>query len=239
MVARATDIFRNSSINANVMTMPAGGQQVTWTDYLEPYGTRAYRLSTESRALSHSQLHRIAHQRVRSINAVRGTQSESDVGVTVGSNLIENGSFERMANPCSPDGFYLIQGSDIGASFLCDGTTAVDGRYSMRVTTPSNGTGLWFRPFPADISKPGTYELRMWAKASSNGVRLAFSASSNPSSTCIIADDPVQVSLLMTWQQYRVTLVCANAVGRTPVLEYSVASRGTAWVDKLELVYIL
>ena len=151
---------------------------------------------------------------------VSESQSGADTSAAIESNLIENGSFERMANPCSPDGFYLLQGSDVGASFLCDGTTAVDGRYSMRVTTPANGTGLWFRPFPADISKAGKYELLLWAKAARAGVRLVFSTSSDPSSSCTLPEETVGFSLGMTWQLYLLHMINVIRATYTNIVIY-------------------
>ena len=115
--------------------------QRVWTDMLEPMATRAFRLH-------------------RSATAAAET-----------TNLIVNPSMEEQANAGTPDGFYLIESGDAGASFLVDGTTAADGRYSMRVTTPTTGQGLTFQAYPQDISRAGRYNLSVWGRG---GAALQF-----------------------------------------------------------------
>jgi hypothetical protein len=221
-----TDIFQNRSISSSSL-LQQQRRRLVWMDMLGPLATRAFRLSLKQR---HSE-------------TANGEDGED------GTNLIENGSYERMANAGTPDGFYLFESDDDAAAFLCDGTTAVDGRYSMRVTTPHNGSGLIFRPFPQDISKAGAYALSVWAKAESTAglgggageggvVQLEFATNGGGASDCIFAgsaDAKVNFALTPQWKQYHAQMQCARVVGPTAVLQYSVPNQGVAWLDKLEL----
>eukprot|EP01052_Picozoa_sp_SAG31_P019805 SAG31_NODE_1461_length_8244_cov_4.587109_2_plen_663_part_00 len=132
-----SDIFRNLTLTSKLASTNSSSATLSWVDVLEPYATRAYRISHSNR------------NNVVGALALATKDSEPDPSASddnsldaASTNLIENGSFEQMSNPGTPDGFYVIERSTrTGASFLCDGTTAVDGRYSMRVVTPANNTG--------------------------------------------------------------------------------------------------
>ena len=181
--------------------------QRVWTDMLEPMATRAFRLQ-------------------RSATAAAET-----------TNLIVNPSMEEQANAGTPDGFYLIESGDAGASFLVDGTPAADGRYSMRVTTPTTGQGLTFQAYPQDISKGGRYNLSVWGRGSA---ALQFSTVYGNASGCTLGPDSSTqwtVMLSESWRRYQTWLHCSVAKGPTPVLQYSVPDKGIAWVDMLSLTY--
>ena len=197
----------NDILRNRTLALAHRSGQRVWTDMLEPMATRAFRLH-------------------RSATAAAET-----------TNLIVNPSMEEQANAGTPDGFYLIESGDAGASFLVDGTTAADGRYSMRVTTPTTGQGLTFQAYPQDISRAGRYNLSVWGRG---GAALQFSTVYGNASGCTLGPDSSTqwtVMLSESWRRYQTWLHCSVAKGPTPVLQYSVPDKGIAWVDMLSLTY--
>jgi hypothetical protein len=141
-------------------------------------------------------------------------------------NLTANPSFERFANPGTPDGCYVTVGKDPGASLFLDPRVAYDAGHSLRLRTPAEGMGVTIRAFPVELAKGRTYTVSVWGKGQVAGLKFALGLDG--------ISAPQTFELTTEWKKYEFSGAAA-ADGR-PYPTLSLTSAGAAWFDLLEVV---
>ena len=203
---------------------------ISFTDTLRGLGTAAYRVSFPAAA-----------QERDANNDDDDDDNENDPNdpSEEDDEPIYNPSYEITANPAVPDGNYVGSGGDAAASFFADGRISVEGRQSLRLSTPSAGNGLTLAPYPLSSLTPNsTYTFSIWVRGRDGGEVLSFVFSESvlkPSE----AGQPAtfSVTATKTWAKASVKLVttsaCTSHCGSW--LSYSLATAGVAWLDAMSL----
>ncbi|HQK94279.1 MAG TPA: hypothetical protein PLD23_12280 [Armatimonadota bacterium] len=132
-------LFENRSVMA---------EHGTWTDTIEGFGTRVYRISVN--------------------------QPEPALAAMEPANLIANPSFEDAHNVGTPDGAYISLSGDPGATWFVDPRLAAHGRQSLRLSAPADGQGLTLRLYPVTLEKGKRYRLSVWARGDRPGQRFSL-----------------------------------------------------------------
>lgn len=169
-------------------------------DLIDGFGTRVYRIPVEKPA--------------------------ETVAVSSG-NLTVNPSFEDATNVGTPDGCYVTAGEDLGASLFVDPRVAYHGAHSLRLRTPVEGMGVTVRPFPVELKQGRTYDVSVWARGLTPGLRFSLGMDG-------IAGAPQTFTLGADWARYAWTGV-APKDGRGQ-LYLELVSAGAAWFDLLQVV---
>jgi hypothetical protein len=142
------------------------------------------------------------------------------------SNLTVNPSFEDAANAGTPDGCYVTAGKDAGASLFVDSRAAYHGSHSLRLRTPIEGMGVTVRPFPIELKQGRTYDVSVWAKGLTPGLRFRLGLDG-------IATDPQTFTMGTEWAKCVLTGV-AKKDGRGQIY-LELVSAGVAWFDLLQV----
>jgi len=141
-------------------------------------------------------------------------------------NLTANPSFEKSANPGTPDGCYVTIGKDPGASLFIDPRVAHDGTHSLRLRTPVEGMGVTIRAFPVELAKGRKYAVSVWGKGQVSGLKFALGLDG--------VSPPQTFELTTEWKKYEFSGAAAADARPYPTLSF--ISAGTAWFDLLEVV---
>lgn len=172
-------------------------------DPIEAFGTRVYRLQVEA--------------------------PPADRVTLDPRNVIVNPSWEEAHNVGTPDGCYTGIGADKGATWYVDPRTAVHGRQSLRLRTPTEGQSFSVAPFPVALVPGKRYALSVWAKGERAGQQFMLTMDT------VKAADGTH-ALTTEWQEYRAEFVASErSKGRVgPSLR--LISAGSAWFDALQVV---
>jgi len=150
-----------------------------------------------------------------------GPELESDVAIDPG-NLTRNPSFEELPQVGTADGQYASMGD--GATAFADSRVARHGRHSLRLIAPTDDQLPRLSPFPVTLEEGRTYRLSLWAKAREDGVELRLSC------TNLGEQD---FALTTEWQEC--VIEAKAAAGGRSAPSFSLASKGTAWVDLFQV----
>lgn len=142
-------------------------------------------------------------------------------------NLAVNPSFEDAANAGTPDGCYVSVGKDPGASLFVDPRLAVHGTHSLRVTCPAEGQGLSVQPFPVRVTAGRRYRLSIWARGLQEGLTFRFGMKA-------LDCDVKEFTATREWAEYVVEGTAPKDVARAG-LSLSLSSRGTIWIDLMQI----
>ena len=195
---------------------------VVLSDYLRGGNTRAYRIVTTSTKISKLQY-----------------SSET--------NLVYNPSYEISFNPAVPDGNYVDLHSltDDSATFFADARDSIDGRQSLRLTSPSAGAGLSFAPYtiPKLNQTAKSYSFTVWIKGVKNGqevVTFRFNDKIlNPKDG---SSSTINITATSNWQQTEIIMNVGSDIatacpyGCRGWMSYELITKGTVWLDALSLV---
>ncbi|MDH7602307.1 MAG: hypothetical protein QHI38_09185 [Armatimonadota bacterium] len=187
-------------------------------DWIDALGTRVYRLPV-------------------------GPFPQDDISINP-ENIVANPSFEEIVSPGTPANCYIWTGEVRGANCTIDPYTARHGRQSVRMTVPSDGTGVTMVPLLLRDSKmrvrdfatepmwfkytPGTkLKFSVWAKAKTPGVKFRFVDGN-------LDGLPKTFTLTNDWQRYEADGVAKREMlyGR---LGIQLIGPGTAWFDMFEV----
>ena len=231
----AAAVLFTGSPNRNVAVK--GG---VFSDSVDAMSTRAYRLSKAAPA----------------VPAVKETLVAPNP-----KNLILNPSFEDCANAEFPDGFSANVGRDPEAAVFVDSRDSVHGLHSLRLHTPSDGSGLQILAYPVESAYAllnTTFKLSLWARGVGVAAvppRLRFGVPyydflpwakpvpctaepplKGPSAIC--HEFSLNVSLTPEWTHYSMEVVTPGRVlnGDTSWVFVQLEGAGKALVDLLELV---
>lgn len=144
-------------------------------------------------------------------------------------NLLMDPSFEESLVPGTPASCYFKLRGDRGAHAQLDTRLAIDGRHSLRLTTPSYDNGLDVSLFPVQLKKGQSYALTFWAKARQPNKKLYVRMGLGEERT---------FTLSSYWQSYQWIYTAtgneATRNSKTSII-LSLLSQGVAWVDLVQL----
>ena len=174
------------------------------TDTIDGFGTRAYQIAV-------------------------GPEPEPRASLSAG-NLTVNPSFEESTNAGSPDGCYVMEGKDPGASLLVDPRLAVHGRHSLRVCTPTARGGLRIVPFPIAVKAGTHYRLSIWARGLQTGRKFRFGLAA-------LGCGEKEFLASREWAEYSLVGV-AKADNARANIGLELLSQGTCWFDLMQMVEV-
>lgn len=204
------------------VSLTTGAEEQRFSDFVPALGVRAYRIHTSPQPVAID----------REISP---------------SNLVTNPSFESQeGGGLVPDGLWAIAGQDLMSSYFADSYTAVEGRHSLRLHTPTAGAGLQLRFFPTKTLANTTYVLSVWlmAEGVAGGalptIELGFgsvghgnvswsSSAARPPGPQIVARGTAE------WALHKASVVPGGAHYGTE-LAMQVVGEGVIWIDLLQLV---
>ena len=144
-------------------------------------------------------------------------------------NLLLDPSFEESLVPGTPAACYFKLRGDRGAHAQLDTRIAVDGRHSLRLTTPAYDNGLDVSLFPVQLKKGQAYALTFWAKARQPNKKLYARIGLGEERT---------FNLSSYWQSYQWVFTAngqeATRNSKTSII-LSLLSKGVAWIDLVQL----
>ncbi|MCP4642364.1 MAG: hypothetical protein GY851_18100 [bacterium] len=120
-------------------------------DFIDGFGTRAYRIPLEP----FSQGDELLHRRNRMVNP----------------------SFEKNPTVGVPAGCYANVGAGRGATYFVDSRVALHGRHSLRINVPEKDAGCSLGFYPIGIAKDRHYLVSVWAKAAPGAEAMTFGLS--------------------------------------------------------------
>lgn len=170
-------------------------------------------------------------------------------------NLVFNGDMEFASNVGTPDGWMAAWNGDGAATQRQDSCVVREGggRHSLRIVTPSEGTGLrtWSFPIKADLRVGEAYSLSFWARGgeASQTLHVGYEplfgnasaiCPSGVMAECSYTPQPVQLSYNQ-WTQYELTGVArfqpdtTGYRGGASMVSFELVDTGTAWIDDVVL----
>ena len=163
-------------------------------------------------------------------------------------NLILDPGFEDDASPGVPASCYARAGKDRGATYFTDTRISVEGRHSLRISTPAadNGSGLTF--FPVMVNSGTGYTLSVWAKYDPASYKeekatfwqKLFGNRPDPNRYFTLSLGSIKsqkFTLSNEWQKYSLPVFIPEKSAESSRINpgLTVNSQGTAWFDALEL----
>lgn len=124
---RARSIFENRIVKVSEGFL---------ADYLPPYGTQVYLISTGN-----------------------------DDPPASKNNLITDPGFEDLSSPGIPSACYARPGGDRGATYFIDSRQHCEGDHSLRLFTPEYDKAVTIRFFPMRVKAGKSYVISLWAKS--------------------------------------------------------------------------
>lgn len=145
-------------------------------------------------------------------------------------NSLLDPSFENSLVPGTPAACYFKLRGDRGAHAQLDTRTAVDGRHSLRLVTPSFDNGIDVSLFPVQLETNKSYALTFWAKGTNNNQAISFRIGNGAEK---------EFRLSPGWRNYQWVFKAqgneATRNNKTGIL-FSLITPGQAWVDLVQLV---
>jgi hypothetical protein len=159
-------------------------------------------------------------------------------------NLVYNPSYELSINPAVPDGNYVGRHTtcvaDEAATFFADTRFSVEGRQSLRLSTPTANNGLELAPYRLPtLAASAKYNFSVWIRGAVGGEAVAFSFN-----TAVFAAPPAMPGGLLTlnatttWRQHSVILTTTatpKIASYIPWMTYTLATAGSVWLDVLSV----
>lgn len=145
-------------------------------------------------------------------------------------NLLVDASFEHSLVPGTPAACYFKLRGHRGAHAQLDTRLAVDGRHSLRLTTPEYDNGLNVELFPVQLKTGQAYAFTFWAKARQPNKQLWVQLGNGQER---------RFTLQTYWQEFRwVFTANGNEATRNSKtsIRMSLLSQGVAWVDQVQLL---
>lgn len=147
-------------------------------------------------------------------------------------NILVNPSFEEVASAATPDGAYLgLVGSDLATSYFADPRISYDALYSVRLTSPEDNNEYHSGLFPISVTGGTTYQLSAYLYAAVPGITVQFSTGP----LVPLGSLSHTVRQPGTWEQFTVSLNCTQS-GRGSYIGYQLVTKGTLWMDLLQLI---
>ena len=117
---------------------------------------------------------------------------------------------------------------------ILDGRTSHSGDWSLRLVSPGANCGLVLTAFPLDLSPNRSYVASVWARPLQAGLVMSMGA---PSGGWRTPMHTFQLGSAGVWTQHNVSITpsATSTNMYNGQLMLSLASRGTLWVDDLEL----
>ena len=117
---------------------------------------------------------------------------------------------------------------------ILDARTSHSGDWSLRLVSPAANCGLVLTAFPVDLSPNRSYVASVWARPSQPGIAMTMGAPSGGWQTPM---HTIQLGAAGVWAQHNVSITsgATSSDMYNGQLMLSLASRGTLWVDDLEL----
>ena len=182
-----------------------------FTDFIDAYGTRIYRVDSRIRPDWMKDLKR--------------------------GNLVVDPGFEDIANPGIPAACYITPGIDRGATFFLDGRVHQQGDHSIRLITPEEGKGARLSFFGLELDPDLSYTCSIWAKRAPGipskkpGV-MDFTLS-------LGKGNEAWFNLTEEWSEYSFStagIPVQPSLHRWTSPELQLNGAGTAWFDLLQVV---
>ncbi len=153
-----------------------------------------------------------------------GPLPEEDLAIDP-ADLTVNPSFEHLPAAGVPSEFYADH--DPGTTSIVDSRVARHGRHSLRLIAPTDEQTPALRRYPVRAAAGDTLRASLWAKATTDGVKLRF---------WVDGVGEQVVDLTTEWTEYAFEGVTEEG-GRIHS-GFGLRSAGTAWVDLVQIVKI-
>lgn len=144
-------------------------------------------------------------------------------------NLLLDPSFENSLVPGTPAACYFKLRGDRGAHAQLDTRLSIDGRHSLRLTTPTYDNGLNVELFPVELKSGQAYAFSFWAKARQPNKQLFVQLGNGAER---------RFTLRSYWQEFH-WVFTANGQEATrnskTSIRLSLLSQGEAWIDLVQL----
>lgn len=193
-------------------------------DMIDAYGTRIYRIKYKALTNTHAKVHP--------------------------KNKVKDGSFEKFAELGVPSACYARPMGDKGATYFTDSRTKAHGTHSIRMTTPSFGSGMALSFYHTGFEPGISYTLSIRAKALPFKYRQKVKRGflKKLCDCGVGGDDYPEFRLSLgsnceeyfipgkEWEEYSFSCVPVPADGKyrvSPLLE--LIGEGTAWFDLLQM----
>jgi hypothetical protein len=186
-------------------------QNGMFTDMIDAYGTRLYRVDGEMRP---------------------DWRKDFKAG-----NLVVDPGFEDIANAGIPAACYVDPGKDRGATFFLDARVHKQGLHSIRLITPRAEAGAKLRFFGLELDPDKSYTCSVWAKKAASDPNLKPEDMDFTMSLGV--DQTAQFLLNDTWTEYSFTTAgvpVKPSLHRWSMPGLELNSAGTAWFDMLQVV---
>ncbi|MEM6380304.1 MAG: chitobiase/beta-hexosaminidase C-terminal domain-containing protein, partial [Bacteroidota bacterium] len=145
-------------------------------------------------------------------------------------NRLVDPSFENSLVPGTPAACYFKLRGDRGAHAQLDTRSAVDGRHSLKLVTPSFDNGIDVSLFPIQLETGKSYALSFWAKGTNNNQAIYFRLGNGAEK---------EFRLSPSWKNYQWVFKAqgneATRNNKTGIL-FSLITPGQAWVDVVQLI---
>jgi hypothetical protein len=93
------------------------------------------------------------------------TGSRYNAVVPYKGNYIKDPGFENISTPGIPSAVYARNGSGRGSTYFTDPSEQVEGRYSVRMTTPEEDNSMTLRFYPVTVASDRSYMISVRAKS--------------------------------------------------------------------------
>jgi hypothetical protein len=157
-------------------------------------------------------------------------QAQLSVQAIYDQNILIDPSFENSLVPGTPAACYFKLRGDRGAHAQLDTRTAVEGRHSLLLTTPSYNNGIDVSLFPVQLEKGQSYALTFWAKGSTTNQEIFFKLGNGAERKFPLRD---------SWQPYQWVFKAqgneATRNSKTGII-FSLITPGNAWLDVVQLL---
>lgn len=191
----------------------------TLTDMIDGLGTRIYRLDN-----------RMMTDRMKDFSP---------------GNLVVDPGFEQNSSPGIPAACYISTGQDRGATAFLDGRAPFQGDRSLRLTTPTFGEGLTLHFYGLELDPDRSYSVSVMARSAPDqlpkkrGCGCAGGKNSNTFALFLGKGPEEHFELSTEWERYTFStaeISMESSLGRWYFPGLSLLSRGTAWLDALQVV---
>jgi hypothetical protein len=216
--------------NAKLLLSDYGNRNecdIMFSDYLRGGETRAYRILFTELVPSDG-------------DNFDGTNSLANTKIE---NLVYNPSYEISYNSASvPDGNYISMssGTEDASTFFGDGRISVNGRQSLRLSSPTDGAGLLLSPYtiPKLNQTAIGYIFSVWLKGNQGGEAVSFHFNDKIFDTdgkAVTVTATTEWTLEVINMKVGKDITTACPYGCRGWLQYGMTTKGVVWLDMLSL----